>query len=87
MAWDNDYRLLNEGEIIQAGDEVDICNNGWHDAPKWEPVKNTIGQAAPNPSYPSHRRYRRKITAEICFCPTCGRSHRPLGTPPSSGVS
>jgi hypothetical protein len=62
MAWDNRYRRLNEGEIIREGDEVDICNDGWRDRPKWVPAQNTLGRPAPDPSYPSHRVYRRKKT-------------------------
>ena len=56
--WDDKYRPLKEGEIIQEGDEVD-CSNGWKaDSAKW--VKTTCaGQAAPSPLYPAHRIYRR----------------------------
>ena len=61
MAWDERYRRLNKGEIIQAGDEVDACNDGWRDEPDWQPAK-CIGQPAPDPQYPSHRVYRRPNT-------------------------
>lgn len=54
------YRLLEKGEIIQEGDEVDACNDGWRDAPKWVPALS-IGQPAPDPAYPSHRIYRRPL--------------------------
>jgi hypothetical protein len=61
MAWDNRYRRLNYGEIIEKGDEVDACVDGWRDSPKWVPAGNTVGQTAPDPNYPSHRIYRRRI--------------------------
>ena len=61
MTWDKAYRMLSEGEVIKEGDEVDICNDGWRDDPKWVTAK-AIGKLAPNPNYPSHRRYRRKIS-------------------------
>jgi len=54
-----EYYYLKEGEIIQPGDEVDV-SNGWHDEPKWE-VTNCAGEKAPDPSYPSHRIYRRRL--------------------------
>lgn len=60
MAWDQNYRQLEAGEIIQEGDECDVCNDGWRDAPKWVPAR-AIGETAPDPAYPSHRQYRRKI--------------------------
>jgi len=71
--WDDNYRLLSCGEIIRAGDEVDICRDGWRDESKWELVKNCIGAAAPDPLCPSHRRYRRLVKLEhkatsTCFC-------------------
>lgn len=54
------YYYLKKGEIIKDGDEVDVCNDGWRDNPKW--VKATcIGSKAPAPQYPSHRKYRRRI--------------------------
>jgi len=56
-----DYYYLKHGDIILKGDEVDMCNDGWRDDPLW--VKATdIGSQAPDPQYPSHRRYRRIIT-------------------------
>ena len=55
------YYYLKKGDIIQEGDEVDMCADGWRDEPKW--VKAiSIGERAPDPSYPSHRIYRRKRT-------------------------
>lgn len=69
------YRQLEEGEIIQPGDQVDASNDGWRDEPRWEPT-TCIGQPAPNPLYPSHRRYRRPTPApadgERYACPKCG---------------
>ena len=55
-----DYRILKKGEIIQEGDETDRCADPWRDDPVWEPAGN-VGQPAPDPQYPSHRVYRRKI--------------------------
>lgn len=57
----SEYRLLEKGEIIKAGDECDVCCDGWRDAPKWvDVVDKTVGDPAPDRKYPSHRRYRRK---------------------------
>ena len=54
------YYYLKEGDIIREGDEVDICNDGYRDDPKW--VKTgCAGEKAPNPNYISHRQYRRKL--------------------------
>ena len=53
------YRILNEGEIIQEGDEVDASRK-WDDEAKWVPA-TLIGHTAPNPHYPAHRIYRRKV--------------------------
>jgi hypothetical protein len=64
MAWDKRYRRLDFNEVIQEGDEVDACNDGWRDPPKWVPAGNTVGQKAPDPSYPSHRIYRRLISSD-----------------------
>jgi hypothetical protein len=58
------YRQLEEGEIIQAGDQVDACADGWRDEPDWQPA-TCLGQPAPDPHYPSHRRYRRQIPPEV----------------------
>lgn len=56
------YRHLERGEIIKATDEYDACNDGWRDDPVWKPVKTRIGQPAPDPAYPSHTTYRRRLT-------------------------
>lgn len=54
-----EYRELKKGEIIQEGDEVD-SSAGWNDEPRWVPAR-AIGEKAPDPSYPAHRIYRRKV--------------------------
>jgi len=56
------YRYLEHGEIIKATDEYDACNDGWRDDPVWKPVKTRIGQPAPDPKYPAHTIYRRRLT-------------------------
>ena len=56
----SDYRILKKGEIIQEGDETDRCVDPWRDDSVWGPTEN-IGQPAPDPQYPSHRVYRRKV--------------------------
>ena len=55
------YRILEAGEIIRAGDEAD-SSAGWNDEAKWVPA-TCIGEPAPDPAYPAHRRYRRPATA------------------------
>lgn len=57
------YRRLEEGELIQEGDEIDSCVNAWHDDAVWKPVTNGIGTPAPNHNYVAHRQYRRPISA------------------------
>lgn len=57
------YRTLEAGEIIQEGDECDACANPWHDDAKWVPARN-IGQPAPDPAYPGHTIYRRRIASD-----------------------
>ena len=64
-----EYRFLKEGEIVQKGDEVDMCRDGWRDTTKWITAKISIGKKAPNPHFPSHRKYRRKLKMNIaCAC-------------------
>jgi hypothetical protein len=58
---DQEYRRLEKGEIVIEGDEIDQCINPWKDYPVWKPVVKGIGAVAPDPQYPSHRQYRRKI--------------------------
>lgn len=57
----SEYRYLEKNEIIQMGDEVDASPDGWRDESQWKPTK-CIGDRAPDPCYPAHRIYRRKIT-------------------------
>lgn len=58
----SDYRILKHGEIIQRGDEVDACRDGWRDSAEWEPApEHMIGRKASDPAFPSHSKYRRKI--------------------------
>ena len=52
--WDHRYRRLDEGEVIQAGDEVLIDED-------WEPA-SSVGARAPSPLFASHRWYRRLKT-------------------------
>jgi hypothetical protein len=53
--WDPKYRRLQEGEIIQENDEVLTDSHLG-----WQPTnKRCIGTPAPDPSYTSHRVYRR----------------------------
>lgn len=57
-----EYYYLKEGEIIQDGDECEVSAK-WNDPPKWVPAGRTVGTPAPDPSYISHRKYRRLISA------------------------
>lgn len=57
-----EYRILEEGEIIQEGDEVEVSEK-WNDEFRWVPAKQ-IGKPAPNPHYPAHRVYRRRVTTD-----------------------
>lgn len=59
-----EYRRLEKGEIIQEGDEIDRCVDAWRDDPVWEPAGN-IGEPAPDPQYPAHRQYRRRVSDGI----------------------
>lgn len=53
------YRILNKGEIIEYGDEID-SSSGWNDGARWVPVpSHCIGQSAPDPSYPAHSIFHR----------------------------
>lgn len=54
MTWDHRYRRLDEGEVIQEGDEVLT-----ESALGWRPAGRTVGSKAPCPLYTSHRMYRR----------------------------
>jgi len=52
-AWDLRYRRLAEGEIIAATDDVQ------RDDGSWQRAQYATGEPAPNPSFTSHRVYRR----------------------------
>lgn len=55
MKWDDRYRRLDAGEIIEEGDEVLTDSHlGWQPA-----APHTVGTPAPDPSYTAHRVYRR----------------------------
>lgn len=54
--WDPRYRMLREGEIIRDGD---ACLTDSHLG--WQPETRCVGTPAPDPSYTSHRMYRRLI--------------------------
>jgi len=56
MAWDHNYRRLNEGETILDSDEC-FCESatGW-----LRDDGRCAGTKAPSPLYTSHRIYRRK---------------------------
>jgi hypothetical protein len=58
MAWDDRFRMLNEGETIRDGDE---CLTDIHLG--WQPA-NAIGSKAPSPLYTAHRMYRRALERE-----------------------
>ena len=56
------YRSLKKNEVIKAGDDIDRCCDPLRDDAIWQPVhEDDIGRVAPDPQYPSHRQYRRKI--------------------------
>jgi hypothetical protein len=50
----DEYRILEKDEAIMAGDE-------WMDDPVWHRTIR-VGERAPDPQYPAHRIYRRRIT-------------------------
>lgn len=53
------YYYLQEGDTIKENDEVEVSNS-IKDDEKWQKTK-CVGQKAPNPNYPAHRRYRRSV--------------------------
>jgi len=59
-----EYRYLEKDEIIQKGDETDYCRDPWRDPPIWMLALN-IGEKAPDPRFPAHRIYRRRVTEPI----------------------
>ena len=72
----SEYRLLEKGEIIQGGDELDGCCDPWRDAPEWVPA-GSVGEPAPDPRYPAHRKYRRRVFS----CCECGEKFDTLSPP------
>lgn len=65
--WKN-YRQLQEGEIVQAGDQYDKPKPGegygWMADTYWAEVPpEAIGRRVADPSYPAHQKFRRKIQA------------------------
>ena len=59
-----EYRYLKMGEVVRRGDEYGACNDGWRDPVDWQPVtkeRGGLGRKAPDPAYPSHTTYRRKL--------------------------
>lgn len=57
------WRRLNKGEAIQSGDEIDACVDPWRDDAAWKQVSpKSIGKLAPDPQYPAHRQYRRRVS-------------------------
>lgn len=60
------YYYLKKGDVIQENDEVDVSNEFNKPSPCW--IKTIcIGHKAPDPSFNSHRKYRRKIINQ-CNC-------------------
>jgi hypothetical protein len=61
----SEYYYLQKDEVIEEGDEYDAAPNPWHDDTDWQPVKygtgRGIGGRAPDPQYPAHTLYRRKM--------------------------
>jgi hypothetical protein len=61
--WDERYRMLDEGEIIQNDDEVLTDSHLG-----WQPTNlRCVGTPAPNPLYTSHRMYRRLKDKDDCY--------------------
>jgi hypothetical protein len=54
MAWNEQYRRLEKGEIIRITDDCQKDDGSWLPAV-------CVGQPAPDPNYTSHRVYRRKV--------------------------
>lgn len=70
------YRRLEEGEVIQVGDEVD-ASVGWNARARWVLVHDSVGKPAPDPRLPAHRQYRRSVAAPQ----DAGETHRGDSTP------
>lgn len=70
MSTDEKWRVLNLGEVVREGDQSDAAADGYNDEPDWRPVRDgAIGCIAPDPRYPSHRRFRRRC--KYVQCPNC----------------
>jgi SAM-dependent methyltransferase len=52
---EEEYYYLQEGDMIQEGDQIQLDNGMWNVA------VNCVGEAAPNPLFTSHRQYRRPL--------------------------
>ena len=55
----NEYYYLKAGELVKDGDEVLL--GGWNELEQWQSAKGGVGHPAPDPSFPAHCIYRRKI--------------------------
>lgn len=55
------YYHLKKGDRILEGDEIDVSDEFNKPSPCWIKA-NFVGGLAPDPSFISHRKYRRKIT-------------------------
>lgn len=63
--WDKRYRQLEKGEIVQATDEMDFCNNEWRDPADWRTVNpQSVGRAASDTLKLAHAKFRRRINRE-----------------------
>lgn len=56
----DEYYYLKHGEVVKDGDEVEMSNS-WKDPAKWVRVVASVGETAPDPSFPAHRKYRRRV--------------------------
>lgn len=56
----DEYYYLKHGDLIKDGDEVEMSNS-FKDPEKWVKAVLSVGQTAPDPSFPAHRKYRRRV--------------------------
>jgi len=56
MGWDHRYRRLEEGETIKLSDELQMDDGTWRLT-----LPQVAGTPSPNPSFTSHRIYRRRL--------------------------
>ena len=61
--WKKNYRQLKKGETIKEGDEVGNIGYNKDGSMKWQKA-NCVGSKAPDPSFTSHRWYRRLLTSD-----------------------